>query len=314
MGRSLSRGAEEIVTECRLPRFACPECSVPLESSGELTCGGCNRRFEQQQGIYRFLTAARLRSTEPQMHQYRLVREREGYRVSSPEYYRMLPCVRPDDPHAAEWRIRRESFQHLLRWALPLVGSDPIRVLDVGAGNGWLSHRLAELGHEVAAVDCLDDDEDGLGACRHYATTFARIQADFDALPLAPAQFDLVVFNGSLHYSPNVCATLAQAHRVLAPGGTLVAMDSPTFRHENDGHAMVAEKLRRFRSEYGLSDIVHPSIGFLTLDCLAKATVPLGLSGRFLRSRGPLGWRARRELAWIRLRRAPAAFGVWIAR
>ncbi len=88
-----------------------------------------------------------------------------------------------------------------------------MRVLDLGAGSGWLSHRLATLGYRVVAVDRLDDEADGLGACRHYPIAFPAVQADFDALPFEPHQFDLVVFDGSLHYSPNPAATLARGAR-----------------------------------------------------------------------------------------------------
>jgi len=245
------------------------------------------------------------------LQQYLAVRAREGRRGKPPEYYRMLPDVSADDPHASEWRIRAESFARLCR-ALP--PGQALRVLDLGAGNGWMSHRLAVMGHVVTAVDRLDDEEDGLGACRHYATRFARVLADFDALPFASHQFDLVVFNGSLHYAPDIPSTLARARHMLAPCGSLAVMDSPMFRHDEDGHAMVAEKLRRFRTEYGLTDVVHPSVGFLTHESLALATAPLGLHGGFFQSRGPLRWCVRREWARLRLRRAPAAFGVWLAR
>jgi SAM-dependent methyltransferase len=264
--------------------------------------------------VFRFLTPDRLAASEPLVRQYRAVRAREGYLGRTAEYYRMLPCVPPDDPHAAEWRIRAESFQQLQRFALPPGGSAAIRVLDLGAGNGWLSHRLSSLGHHVVALDRLDDGEDGLGACCHYPTPFLRVQADFDALPFVPNQFDLVVFNGSLHYAPDVPATLARARRMIARHGALAVMDSPMFRRDEDGLAMVADKLRRFKTDYGLTEIVHPSVGFLTPSSLSGAVAPLGLGGRFVRSRGPLRWRVGRELARVRLRRAPAAFGVWIAR
>jgi len=244
------------------------------------------------------------------LQQYLVVRAREGRRGKSPAYYRMLPQVPPDDPQAYEWQIRAESFARLCR-TLPTGGR--LRVLDVGAGNGWMSNRLAALGHDVVAIDRLDDADDGLGACRHYETRFGRVLADFDALPFAPEQFDLVVFNGSLHYAPNIPATLARARQMLAPGGVLAVMDSPMFHHETDGHAMVAEKLRRLRSEYGLTDVVHPSVGFLTHESLAQIAASLGLRGGFAASRGSLRWRIGRALSWFRLRRAPAAFGVWLA-
>jgi SAM-dependent methyltransferase len=241
------------------------------------------------EGVWRFLPPGRQTAIEPFARQYRLIREREGYRVSSPEYYRRLPNVAPDDPHAHEWRLRKESFAHLLRNVLA-YGCASMRILDVGAGCGWMSHRLAALGHHLTAVDALDDGVDGLGASRHYNVGFVRVQADFDALPFAPQQFDLVVFNGSLHYAPDIGATLAHARRMLAPGGTLVVMDSPMFDRDRQA-----------------------STGYVTFATLADAARRLALRARFVRSRGPLRWRIGRRLEWLRLHRAPAAFGLWIA-
>ena len=86
----------------------------------------------------------------------------------APDYYRRLPSVAPGDPHAREWQIRRETYHHLLGHVLA-AGALPLHVLDLGAGSGWLSHRLTALGHRAVAVDALDDEVDGLGAARHYA-------------------------------------------------------------------------------------------------------------------------------------------------
>ena len=59
---------------------------------------------------------------------------------------------------------------------LPCNASDPLwrplperteralRILDLGAGNGWMSYRLALQGHLPIAVDLLTNDRDGLGA------------------------------------------------------------------------------------------------------------------------------------------------------
>lgn len=298
-----------------LPRFACPECRAVTAQNGRdrLVCDRCGARFEQRSSVYRFLSPERAEAAEPFLQQYRLVRERQGYRSETPAYYRMLPYVGRDDPRAAEWRLRRQSYECLYRVALPGVQGGPLRVLDLGAGCGWLSHRLAAADHHVVAVDRLADEADGLGACRHYPVSFVAVQADFDALPFEPAQFDLAIFDGSLHYSPDPAATLAEAKRVLAPGAAVVVMDSPMFVRERDGRAMVIDQIRQLESEHGLTHVVRSGIGFLTFAALEHAATRLGLHGRFFRSRGSLGWRVRRQLAWLRLRRAPAAFGVWIA-
>ena len=298
-----------------LPRFLCPECRSDVRAAGDdrVACVECGRVFDRQGGMWRFLTATRAARLESFVRQYRAVRAREGRRLATADYYRRLPSVASDDPHARDWQIRRETYHHLLGHVLA-AGPLPLHVLDLGAGSGWLSNRLAALGHRAVAVDAIDDDADGLGATRHYTTPFAVVHADFDALPFAAGQFDLVVFNGSLHYAQDTAATLERAHHMLAPGGTLVVMDSPMFGAERDGSAMVAEKMRHFMTDCRLTEATPHGIGYLTFAMLAAIAERLELRAVFVPSRGPLRWRLGRNLARVTLRRAPAAFGLWVAR
>jgi SAM-dependent methyltransferase len=276
-------------------------------------CVACGQAFEQRGGVWRFLTTPRAARLERFIRQYRCVRQKEGYRSAEAEYYRRLPIVPAADPQARIWQIRRETYFHFLGHVLA-AGPLPLHVLDLGAGSGWLSHRLASLGHRPVAVDAIDDERDGLGAARHYATRFPLVQADFDALPFAGGQFDLVVFNGSLHYAADTAATLERAHRMLAPGGALVVMDSPMFCADRDGAAMVGDALRRFAVDCGVGGAEPLGHGYLTFAALALIAERLHLRSDFFPSRGSLGWRLRRSLARVRLRRSPAAFGLWVAR
>jgi SAM-dependent methyltransferase len=286
-----------------VPRFACPECRTDLIETGveRFACAGCGRVFDRRAGVWRFLTSTRGAHLEPVVRQLRYARRREGRFTAAPEYYRRLPSVEQGDPRANEWHVRRETYHHLLGHVLA-AGPSPLHVLDLGAGSGWLSHRLTSLGHRAVAVDAIDDEVDGLGAARHYATEFPAVQADFDALPFAPGQFDLVVFNGSLHYAADAGATLERAHRQLTPGGTLVVMDSPMFRADGDVPAM----------PHGAGG--SPGAGFLTFARLAGIAERLALRPQFVPSRGPLGWRLQRGVARVRQRRRPASFGLWVAR
>jgi len=150
-----------------MPRLACPECRTDLGEPEleRVVCPVCDWVFERRGGVWRFLTPTRGVRLDPFVQQYRAVRELEGRRPSTPEYYQRLPTVAPDDPHAGDWNVRRETYHHLLRHVLA-EGPLPIHALDVGAGSGWLCHRLAALGHRAVAVDAIDDEVDGLGAAR----------------------------------------------------------------------------------------------------------------------------------------------------
>lgn len=286
-------------------KFVCPHCSsaLPHWISGEQTCPACKTEYAVRDNIYRFLLPERQREIEPFLAQYRTVREKDGYRPPTAAYYQALPQVDRRNSQADTWRVRRASYKNLLH----VLSSAPgvTTVLDLGAGNGWLSHRLSELGHCCVAVDWLDDEQDGLGAGRFYSTDFLCVQADYDQLPFAPGQFDAVIFNASLHYSADIAASLQHARRMLRAGGAIAVMDSPTFRSERAGRRMVAEMEERFVTKCGLARLAKQGAGYLTPQAL-------GAGWRFIPSRGGAGWEARRILAAVKNRRESAMFGVWV--
>ena len=293
------------------PQFACPECREGLDLAASCAkCRACDVVFERQDEVFDFMSEARRRRLEPFLAQYRRVRRADGHVAPGVEAYRALP-YRPLTPGSSvEWAIRSESLKTLLRSAW-LQGA-PRRVLDVGAGNGWLSQCLAAAGHYVVAVDANDDAEDGLRVSRRGAHEVPLVRADFDALPFAPGQFDAVVLNASLHYAPDVARTLEAAHTLVAPGGTLVVMDSPWFERDVDGEAMVTEQHAEFTRRYGVDEVVRPGLGYLTFSRLRDVAARLGRRTCFTQSAGPVAWRLRRFVRRRHTSRPPATFGVWM--
>lgn len=95
------------------------------------------------------------------------------------------------------------------------------RVLDVGAGTGALLARLgaARPGLRPAAVDLAPGmsalARDRLGAACAVAA------GDAEALPFRAGAFELVVSTSALQWLPRLEPALAEARRVLAPGGAL---------------------------------------------------------------------------------------------
>ena len=286
--------------------LACPLCRGPvcIEELGA-RCTLCGNVCPQSAGIWRFLPAPRAGEFASFLRQYRTVRQEEGWGSPRAEYYRALPYVPRDDPQRSVWRLRARSFQKLLRL---LAGCGPATILDVGAGNCWLANQLALRGYTLAALDISDDPQDGLGAAARYRTRFGRYQADFDRLPFGQGQFDAVIANAALHYSPSLADTLGEARRVLAPQGRIVVLDSPFYSRASSGRAMLAEREADHACRYGCPQPSLPMVGFLTAEHLERAAAQAGLGVSVAAPDD--GWRrrAQRALAWIRTGREPARF------
>lgn len=263
-------------------------------------------------GIWRFLPPERAAYFASFLRDYTAIRNAEGHGSDDPARYHKLPEVELGDPLAWQWRMRTRSFACFRRQVLARRGHG-LRVLDLGAGTGWLSQHLAVLGHYPCAVDLTLDRRDGLGAARHDTPDWPLVQADFDHLPLGAAQADIVVYNASLHYSIDYRATLREALRVLPPGGCIVVLDSPIYRHDSSGRQMVAERQVAFERDYGTRSDVLPSIGYLTWSLLRDLAQDLGLRWDVLRPWYGWRWALRPWRARLLGQREPSRFAVLVA-
>ena len=187
-------------------------------------------------------------------------------------------------------------------------------VLDLGAGTGWMSYRLALRGHHPVAVDILTDPHEGLGASRHYFERLGRkftcLDAEFDQLPLPDGQFDAVVYNASLHYSSDYHKTFAEAKRCLRPGGRIVVLDSPVYRLREHGERMRRERHEQFLAQYGTQSDHIASIEYLDLRTIATLAREIGIAWRIHKPWYGLAWDLRPWKARMLGKRPPSRF--WI--
>lgn len=107
-----------------------------------------------------------------------------------------------------------------------LVGGPGLRVLDLGCRTGALTQHYAT-GNEVVGIDV---DQAALTAAVErlgIETVWADVE---DSLPFADASFDVVVAGELLEHLADPAAAVAEARRVLRPGGRFVGSVPNPFR------------------------------------------------------------------------------------
>lgn len=242
---------------------------------------------------------------------YGRIRAAEGRGSEDPEYYRALPYRDLTGRNSGQWSIRARSFDYFVQRILPRNACD---ILDLGAGNGWLSYRLAERGHRPVAVDIFADSKDGLGAVVNYPERFPAIECEFDHLPFRDASFDLALFASSIHYSTDYRRTLAETRRCLRTGGTAVIIDTPVYRKREHGERMVRERHAFFERQYGFRSDAAPSIEFLDREELGALARELRIDWEIHRPWYGLEWYLRPWKARLLRRRPPSEFWILVAR
>ncbi|CAN5351573.1 class I SAM-dependent methyltransferase [soil metagenome] len=209
-----------------------------------------------------------------------------------------------DRSHGIATAAERAAWNAVLKRLLP---SEPARVLDVGAGTGFLSLLLAELGHEVTALDL------SAGMLARLQTTAAQRGLDI-AVVNGPAHeppgdsFDVVTERHLLWVLPDPRATLATWRRA-APDGRLVVLEGLWGGADAaQAHRQRArEALRRFR---GVPPAHHADHDPTLRDCL-----PFGHGTRpeaVVEAVEEAGWRhpeleRLRDVEWARLLQLPFA-------
>jgi ArsR family transcriptional regulator len=144
------------------------------------------------------------------------------------------------------------TWEAMARATLPLLV--PGDVLDIASGDGVLAELLAP--HAKSYV-CVDASERVVAAARERLKPHRNVRVlvgDMHGLDLPDTSFDLALLMQALTYSERPAAAVAEAARLLRPGGRLVV--TSLARHEH----------RDAVEPYG-----HANLGFTTRELVKMA-------------------------------------------
>jgi ArsR family transcriptional regulator len=180
-------------------------------------------REERQAGFTYYSLA--VEADDPRFPLIRLARDADDQHGDGARLTELLE--RREDRHTLNEKLL-EPGQSWMLWAAALSSLlPPLDVVDFGCGTGVLSVELARWASRVTAID---RSPLALEAARARARREGRhnitfVEADLHGLPKNLGGKDLVVISQSLHHVEHPDRVLAEAVRVLKPGGRVVVLE-----------------------------------------------------------------------------------------
>jgi SAM-dependent methyltransferase len=153
--------------------------------------------------------------------------------------------LKADDARLQEvLRLRRENFEHVgpdardgrqlvpgrswAAWSRALgLLLPPLEVADLGCGEGYLTIETARWARHVTAVDRSAGvlARARALAARKKCANITWKKGELEKLPLDSQSMDVALLSQALHHAADPAAALAEAARILKPGGRLVILD-----------------------------------------------------------------------------------------
>jgi ubiquinone/menaquinone biosynthesis C-methylase UbiE len=169
--------------------------------------------------------------------EYTALRRLEG-RLYDNDVVSKLPFINDKHPLSREWKIRKRSADRLIKY---LVKKNPRTVLEVGCGNGWLTHYL----HVHLPADCCGVDVNEaelkqaatLFGSRHK--TLSYLYADINSEFLNDLSVDAIVLASVIQYFPDPVQLITRLEHLLSAGGQIHIIDSPFY---NDAEVSMAKE------------------------------------------------------------------------
>lgn len=173
---------------------------------------------------------------------YLAIRSREN-RLLNAEQILDLPEFAPDPSQIREWQVRFKSAS-LLRDHLHHQMMNT--VLELGCGNGWLTHFLSRSADYVIGLD-INQAELEVAAKLFEESTFAY--GDIESVDFVlPVNVDAIVIASAIQYFEDPARLLNKSLKYLTPGGEIHIIDSPIYKDQRKASEALARSRDYFTS------------------------------------------------------------------
>ena len=184
---------------------------------------------------------------------YIRVRTLEG-RIYSDDAVKRLPEVSEHDPHKQEWKIRAASLVKLRSRLLQKNAA--LDILDLGCGNGWMTHHLSRM--EESKVIGLDVNQIELEQAtrvfrdqKNLKFIYGNLEEDIISLK----SFDVIVLAASIQYFADLKKLITALAQLLKPSGEIHIIDSPVY-HEREV-AAARKRSNDYYAKLGVPEMIN---------------------------------------------------------
>lgn len=162
-------------------------------------------------------------------HKIRLIENR----IYTDEELKKLPEIPNRHPHIKEWKLRNQSVKQLSNYLKDL--KKPLKILEIGCGNGWLSAYLAKENYSWQVLG-QDINTYEIEQAKKVFNDIPNVQfydGIIDSKYISLNTYDIVLFAASIQYFPDLSTILSVAQSLLHDTGEIHIIDSP-FYSENE--------------------------------------------------------------------------------
>lgn len=212
-------------------------------------------------------------------------------RLYTDEELVQLPGIAPLHPRFREWQLRKQSCRRLIRhFARKHTDLD---ILEVGCGNGWLTHQLAEIpGSTVVGIDINFTELQQAARVFSNDPNLRFIHGDIRSGLLEDRRFDFIVFAATLEHFPSLKKIVHLCLSHLNRGGEIHIIDTPFCRPEDV--AMEERRTLAYYTSFGYPEMAeyyfHHTLNDLRSFRCSVLYNPKGFPHRFLKNKNQHPW------------------------